>query len=204
MLYPFELGLLDERESHELEIHLYECEHCFKRVQNFKAAASLLVHDDDVHGELKAATEQDSESADELSYGRKQRLLPRYLMAAVLVLAVGIPLYRSSTPVHIQSIYLTPMRGTETEVLSIDQGGAVEIHMAIELLKAGGVFSLTLHAVDGDTVYSDQEFGDFDSAGSSTLELPVDSFDPGYHMLTISDPSGTYLETPVHYLFRVE
>ena len=61
-----------------------------------------------------------------------------------------------------------------------------------------------LHAVNGDTVFSDHEFTGFNSAGKGALELPVESFRPGYQMLTIDDPTGLYLESPVHYLFRVE
>ena len=43
MLYAFELGLLDESNSQEFDVHLYQCEHCFGRAQRFEGAVGLLL-----------------------------------------------------------------------------------------------------------------------------------------------------------------
>ena len=44
MLYAYELGLLEEDEERELEIHLLECGSCFEKVRNMSRASDLLRH----------------------------------------------------------------------------------------------------------------------------------------------------------------
>ena len=38
----YELGVLSEQERQELELHLLQCEHCFREVRNFQPAARLM------------------------------------------------------------------------------------------------------------------------------------------------------------------
>ena len=211
LLYAFELGLLDESDSHDVETHLYECEECFHRARRFDGATRLLLNDPDVHADLKAEAAEDAAAGGEgeksvapESPTRKSSLLARYLLAAALLLAVGVPLYHYSTEQVVQRINLTPMRGGEGQMLSLDQGGIAEIHISLEMIKAGGRFDLVLHAVDGDTVLDTHAFTGFDSTGMAVIEVPVRTLGPGYQMLSITDPTGAYLESSVHFLFQVQ
>jgi hypothetical protein len=209
-MYAYELNLLGEDESRTFEGHLYECEHCFERVRRFEGAVNLLRHDSDVLAELKTVAEEDADSLIEDKskvdpvFRHSRKTLTRYLLAAVLVLVVGVPLYHFSSREAVQHIDLTPMRDSGAQTLFLEPGGTVRIRIAIETTQAGGAFNLVLHTSDGDTVYSDLAFTGFDGTGRATLELPVGTFTPGYQLLTIEDPTGTYLESPVNFVFRVE
>ncbi|MDH4157236.1 MAG: FlgO family outer membrane protein [candidate division Zixibacteria bacterium] len=47
-LYAYELGLLDDDERRELELHLLECEHCLDNARRFQRTIKLIRRDPDV------------------------------------------------------------------------------------------------------------------------------------------------------------
>lgn len=61
--HHYELGLLSGEELREFEMHLYECDDCFARVQQFEPAARLMRHDQDVRRAVQRMSEVGPEDA---------------------------------------------------------------------------------------------------------------------------------------------
>lgn len=110
MLYAYELGLLTEAETREMELHLYECEHCFAQVQKFREAAELLRDDKGIKEEIgRMAAESDISDSESAVADKKQgrahmfrrRLLPVSLaVVAVLVILLLKPFSIEIHPTH--------------------------------------------------------------------------------------------------------
>jgi len=94
LLHHYELGLLSEEDHLAVELHLYECEHCFARVEKFERAARLIRHDSAVRtsvnrlaGDLDAGRVTVAEE-DDRAGGHKTwwTFLPPILAAAAVLL----------------------------------------------------------------------------------------------------------------------
>ena len=94
LLHAYELGMLNDRERGELEIHLLECSHCFAKVEHLTDAAQIMRRDSDIRTlvkELDAASEAEGHTAverDRPSGTRRARfaLIPFSAIAAILLL----------------------------------------------------------------------------------------------------------------------
>lgn len=95
MLHAYELGLITDSDRDELEMHLIECEYCFKKIQNFERESKQIRE----HREMrefvrKVVSEQEEKGTDTekgLSawFGRIKwrRSLPAFAVAAIIILA---------------------------------------------------------------------------------------------------------------------
>jgi len=98
LLHHYELGLLSEEDRLAVELHLYECERCFARIEQFERAARLIRHDSTVHSSInRLAEEPDADRVtvaedDDRAGGRKTWLsfLPPILAAAAVLLILLI------------------------------------------------------------------------------------------------------------------
>jgi len=89
MLYAWELGLLDEPDERELEIHLLECESCFEKVQRMSQATELLRHSERVRSEmLKDNANQETVTIEDV--GSSRRFWPRFLTITLAAAAVFV------------------------------------------------------------------------------------------------------------------
>ncbi len=99
LLYAYEQGMLSDEERRELELHLLDCEHCFKDVQEFREAAELIKHDSDVLRSVREFVEHGPAASvvrDEGDRPRYRKLWPRFIpvvlaATAALVLLVLKP-----------------------------------------------------------------------------------------------------------------
>ena len=105
MLYAYELGMLSDEDERQLELHLYECTHCFESVRQFKDSSWLLRHSAKVREQVE-------------SYVEPARTInvTRILLIAAVLLVVAIPVYRigfapDETDSVIQQLLLLPDRG---------------------------------------------------------------------------------------------
>ncbi|MFC1476202.1 tetratricopeptide repeat protein [Candidatus Zixiibacteriota bacterium] len=96
MLFPYELGQLDDREEQQFELHLLKCEHCYKEAQQFEPVARHIQHDSGVRESIRQIAEEDSASIvspDERKPFFLKRLRPRFVpvfVAAAVVLLILI------------------------------------------------------------------------------------------------------------------
>jgi tetratricopeptide (TPR) repeat protein len=88
MLPLYELGLLSKDDTDEFELHLYDCEHCFEKVNGFKDETLLINYDTDVRGVVKDSTmeqEEDFEKKKTISIFR-HLLMPGTITAVIVIL----------------------------------------------------------------------------------------------------------------------
>ncbi|HOP06307.1 MAG TPA: tetratricopeptide repeat protein [candidate division Zixibacteria bacterium] len=95
MIHAYELGRLTDEERQEFELHLMECEYCFKRVQAFRETTNLLLHDRDVQSEIKEQAAPHKPAEPE---SKPHWLRWTIAAAAVLVLLILKPWQISVTP----------------------------------------------------------------------------------------------------------
>ena len=66
-LYAYELGMLNDQEREEVEIHILECAYCGETARQFEPTALLLRHDPDVRHHVQDLTAEDAAERVELS-----------------------------------------------------------------------------------------------------------------------------------------
>jgi len=94
MLYAYELGMLSEEEQRELELHLLECDYCFRSVAEFRQAAGLIKNDPAVREMVDQVVQDIPETttgyvpAEEQSPAKRKwlRIVPPVLAAAAVIL----------------------------------------------------------------------------------------------------------------------
>ena len=63
MLHAYELGLLDDIQRRELELHLMECEACLENVKQFNPTAQLINRDPDLRKAIEEIAEEQTARA---------------------------------------------------------------------------------------------------------------------------------------------
>jgi hypothetical protein len=187
-----------------MELHILECVYCRDRALKFSDFAFLLRYD----SEIRSLMEQAAKEAPQPS-ARKRAGIIKYILAAVIVLAVGIPTYwlsqrEDTTVAVVQRLNLVPVRTSSDAVLDADAGGRAEIRFYVKGARPDQSYHLSIISRANDVVYSDDSFSAFSETGTGILVLPVDTFSRGYYTLTITDPTGERLRSEIEYTFRVE
>ena len=93
MIYAYELGLLNEQEQAEFELHLYECDHCFERVREFQPAIKQLRENDSIKAlvrdlaedEVEEPTARQTETAKTKRWSLWPTLVPASLVVAIFL-----------------------------------------------------------------------------------------------------------------------
>lgn len=196
LLYAYELGMLADKEAQEVEQHLYECEHCFNQVREFQDAIQLLSHSQSVRSQIHT----------DAAGPRTIRFSWVVMAAAVIVLA--FPVYRllvdSTSPPVVQSLQLVPFRGNGSTVLDLSQGGTAEIQFVVEGATTTDTTRVAISARKGPEIYSNDAFVGFNELGQGTIVMPVNSFKPGYYVLTVTGSSVRDTVILAEYPFRVK
>lgn len=203
MLYAYELDMLQETDADAVQIHLLECEHCLQLAQQYERAARTLRHDSDVRRIVSSLCDAE---APQNALPARHVMVQRYLLVAVLVLALGIPVYRmafmddgESGPV--QELNLVPVRGADTDPILLELDGAVEIRFYVKGATSEEEYRVTIRAADDGIVFSDKKFSAFSPPGSGLIILPTRSFDTGLYRLEVYDSTGTQL---AYYAFMAQ
>ena len=202
LLHDYELGLLSAEESRRFELHLYECDHCLKQVREFRESSRILIGDPDfreITSDLvgKARTEETS-----------RRAFPylNLLMAAVIVLAIAVPLYRlaffEDIPAVTQTLELNPARAGANNIVYLDDGGSVEIKYYIADYYSGSV-DLVISSVEGDTVLTRADFTEYAAPGVGTITLHTNGLSEGHYVLVVT-PDAAMGVAAKTYMFRVK
>lgn len=196
MLYPYELGMLSKSDELELDLHFYNCVHCFENAKQFKDEAWLLRHSKRVHNQI----EQDAKP-------KSMTSVTRLLLIAAVVIVMAVPVYHIAfyeKDESIQQIYLVPFRESAPAVINNEQGGKAEIRFVVEEAKPENIYNLSITARNGDMIYSEDNYADFNKSGQGLIVLPVDIFDKGFYVLTVSIPHDDSTSTVAQYPFRVK
>ncbi|MHC4682173.1 MAG: hypothetical protein ACYTEK_26205, partial [Planctomycetota bacterium] len=136
---------------------------------------------------------------------KKPSPFTRYLIAAVIVLAIGVPAFwylQSDTPSVTQSLELLSSRGGGNDIIYLEKGGDVEISFYVAE-NFQGEADLIISSIEGDTAFYTPGFEDFNDKGLGSIILPVSMFSDGHYMFTIKPDPETGLDERV-YMFRVK
>lgn len=214
MLHAFELGMLSDSNREKLEIHLLECDHCFENARGLADAAVLLRDDPDVkqfidHIDKK---KQPSKPARHKILNLLWPEKPRYILAKpivilILFLIVSYPIYRFGVyqpSGYQQTINLFPMRGGNANIISLEKGGEVIVNFVFENAKPGKLYDITISTRDGEIIYSDNKFSNFNTSGLGSIALPVNEFEKGDYVLNIVDPTSDERDSTYTYYFKAE
>lgn len=197
MLYAYELGMLSAEDALALEKHLYSCDHCYQSAVEFVDAAVLLRRSSLLKSEINRADKSGN-----------RRTIGRLLLAVAVIIVVAIPVYRlllvPNEPKVVQTLFLSPARDNVSAALSLEQGGTAEIRFVLEGANPTDTHSVAIAARHGATVYVNREFSQFNQYGQGVITLPIQSFQQGYYVLTVSDAVGSDTLTLAQYPFRVQ
>jgi hypothetical protein len=205
LLHDYELDMLPADDKRKFELHLYECDHCLSLARESMDVSRIIRHDREAKAIIHdIAGEQDDAAIPRT--GRKSSPFTRYLIAAVIVLAIGVPAYwysqQTDAPLIMQSLELLSSRAGGNDIIYLEKGGDVEISFYIAE-NFQGEADLTISSIDGDTVLYTPGFEDFNEKGLGSITMPVSMFSDGHYMLTIKPDSEAGLEERV-YMFRVK
>jgi hypothetical protein len=199
-LFAYELSLLDDEERQELELHLYECEACYHDLDQFADWAEYFREDKDIHDSVLSEGDQPKQQS------RKTGIASLLItVAAVLILTIPAYFYWLQPPDIdiIQKITLVPSRSTRAGVVDLKLGGDVEIVFVAEEALPGHSYRVTISSRD-ETVVFQEVSSEFNESGQGLVVVPVDMFEAGFYLLSVTDPSATPTVTLVDYTFRVE
>jgi len=90
MLHAYELGLLDDIQRRELELHLMECEACLENVKQFNPTAQLINRDPDLRKAIEEIAEEQTARAtgpDQFVSVKRRwlpKLVPTFAIAVIL------------------------------------------------------------------------------------------------------------------------
>lgn len=212
LLHSFELGILADEDKERFAAHVLECAYCHERLISQQAAIDLLRHDPDVRNDVQsAASESVSPEIDTIPWYRALIATPiiRYAAAAVLVLAVGLPLYRTLQDGEdslqvLQTVTLSATRTAGDNVVRLGRGDAVEILFALPGADKQSIADVRLVSSTGQEAVVLERFDSFDSGGMGRLIVPLDKLAEGIYQLKIRDQRQPTDSVPRTYVLLVK
>ena len=206
LLAAYEQGLLLPEETSRIEEHLYECDECFNEAASFSGAASLLRRSPAVREEIDRLAGLPESAEEKKTEPSSSAGFLKYLLAAAVIVFLAAPIYwfglRTDNLRTLQTLELLPNRSSEHNIIYFADGGDVRISFYAQS-DASDTIDLLISNLNGDTVFFDPGFSDFNEWGMGTIVLPVGMFEEGHFSLLLSFPSDSTDVHEVQYLFRV-
>ena len=215
LLHAFELDMLSESDRNTLEAHLLECESCFDDARSMLHESGLLRHNREIRDLIHKIMSKKENHADSVFRRIRNVLWPdnprlafiKPLIVLILLAAISYPVYQigfHKSQVYRQTLNLFPMRGGGINIVHLEKGGDVDINFVFEDVSSGRKYILLIKNLNGDLVYSDSSFSDFNSSGAGSIILPVDKLDAGNYALEIADPLSANPDDNIIYYFKVK
>jgi hypothetical protein len=214
LLFAYETGALSAEDTKRFELHLLECEHCFKEAESFSKYSKMLREDEIVRDEIVKIPD-----STETSKSIRQRLwshlwparpLPfRPAIVYLLILVLLYPAYRGVFHTdkpdfsQVQSISLVPARSTGQATFLISSGLDGIISFVYHGAVPGKEYSVVIKTEDGSVIMSDDSFTAFDNFKTGWLRFPVNLMKPGLYRLDVRDPEETQSGNKQSYSFRI-
>jgi len=215
LLHAYELNTLSEEEIEQFEIHLLECEFCFAEARNFAAESSLLASDKAVKDLISGL--QDNRPLEREAKMRFWHLLwpsekPYFLRPALfyfIILLMIVPVFRSLliSPKQqvraVQVINLLPIRSADNSILKQSGDDEGLINFVFDGAEEGKSYIVEIKSVEGDLIYMDSDFRNFDSFQTGRLVAPISKMKVGDYILTITDPRAKPPYDRKEYSFKI-
>ncbi len=212
LLHAYELRKLSAEDNERFEIHLLECDHCFKEVNDFEKVSSVMVSGKKIRvavreavGDTPAAESLLSKILDYLWPNTRLVLKPAlsYLIIAFLIYPayLGLKTIDENQIRSVQVLNLIPERSI---VKPVKAGHDILLSFAFAEAQPGKSYRITIKSNDRDIIFQDDNFSDFDEFGIASLLLPAKKMKPGNYSLIIVDPEGVPPLNKQEYSFKIE
>ena len=204
MLHAFELDQLDADLKEQFELHLLGCDYCFEQVSRFENVAGLLRSDADVR-ELVSSRAAVAGTVPEPAHAEEKEspwsrlrafLWPetnfflKPVVTYLLVLLLAYPAYvgirhLDDPPVRgMQSLLLIGTRALSNQRAAADQ--PLVVMFRIVGARDGKTFRVTVKTEDGDVVYENTRFEDYNDREMATLLLAAGSLNAGRYRIEVT------------------
>lgn len=214
LLHAYELGLLDDTETQQFEIHLLDCEYCLAQVSKLQSHIATIRTDSVLQHAIAAQCGEPAAAGSWISRvwhwtfsSATLRIRPAVIGAAAILLSLGayfIPNYFAGHLIgSVQSITLAPNRsaGNETFVRSRGQDGLLSV--IIEDAVPGQRFDLIVLDSQGHELSRPASVQSTDSFVVGRLMFPADQMSPGAYTVLVISPSKDDGVDTLRYGFRV-
>jgi hypothetical protein len=217
-LHAYELGILTDAERERFEMHIFECDECFKKAADFRKTSSLLRWDTDVRRTVKEIVPADAVTTvvrsswlrpfDILLRDTPRLLLLKPILIAAVFCLLAYPAYKywlepETRPAIQQTINLYPTRGAGENTIELSHGGYVEINFVFERAVPHKSYPVRIASEDGIEVYSESAYSGFTPEGMGTIILPIELLSAGRYTLTITDPPAEEPDNQQVYYIQV-
>lgn len=215
LLHAYEIGILDEQECEQFEVHLLECEYCSNLLDGFERHCSLLMSSPRAKAivDQAAANTIETESAVRRIWGYlwpKTPLVLRPAVAYMLVLALAVPAYLGLGPLTTppvselqQTAHLSPTRAA-AGVFRKSVSGYVLLTFDFNGYVPGRAYRIVIESDDGTVAYVNDQFRSFDERETGSLMLSLSELKTERYRLIISDPKSESSLAIQEYLFSIE
>lgn len=205
MLHDYELDMLSAEDKQQFELHLYDCDYCLSLVREFMSESRIIKYDPEARKIIEEMA-GDFDAVKPEGIRKTPSNFYRFLIAAIIVLVIGIPAYwywgQPQRLTTLQTLELLPSRAGGNDIIYLEKGGEVEIRFYVAEGFQGEA-DLVISSIAGDTVLQTRGFNDFNSNGLGSITLPVSKFTDGHYMLTVKPDPESGREERV-YMFAVK
>ncbi len=210
LLHAYELGILDEPECDQFEIHLLQCLGCRTKLKLFASEISLIrevASEAETNG-LSDILVGKHMTAEPRRQGRRSRSVWPALAAtffAMFVLAIVWPQFNSpyQAPREVQMVSLFQTRSGQSGYYEIVPGKDLLMCFSIEGATAESIHRVVLESVDGEQVFSVDRFSGHDGAGVAWLLVPAGLIAPADYVLVVSDTTEQSDRSATSFRFRL-
>jgi hypothetical protein len=210
LLHGFELNSLTEEEFGRFGLHLLECEYCYQEAEKMRTFAALMRDSQPIQKLAQDNAEVKTPSASIL------KKIWRYLwpetpilfkpgLVYLLVFLLAIPAIRMilHTPAirPVQMLALSDTRSATVSGLTLLPEQDVLIHFYYSNAVPGKNYNLTIKTDNGQIIYANKKFNQFDPYGYGQILVPYDKLRAGSFRLLIADPDDA--ANLIEYRFRI-
>ncbi|MEW6412617.1 MAG: hypothetical protein AB1483_09115 [Candidatus Zixiibacteriota bacterium] len=206
--------MLLEKEKDLLEVHLLECDYCFRQFVEFAPRRAMLLWSEEILqllDELHPQTDSPGSTWQRLRRVLWPEGVPLVLKPLVLAAALMLMIYpaylglrkgQAGEVATVQEIALMQTRSPET--FSADKGQSAVISFLCPDGAPGTVYSVSLRDKDGTIIYKDDRFSSTDSYDVGRILLPSNLASPGSYTLTVRIVGAPVDErVTFEYVFRI-
>jgi len=208
MLHAYELGSLSDSDLENFEIHLMECEFCFKEVSEFEAKSQILLKDNDVQREVSDATAKSGHLKDYLWPDCPLIFKPAIAIFLILLLIypayLGISQNGNENVRAVRSLSLFPTRSGDVEEISLNSKTDFVLSFAFPDAVERQAYSVDLRDDSGNIIYENESFTGFDRFKMGSILISSEILHSGTYRLIISDSDSTAARKPLVYDFVIE
>jgi len=216
LLYAYELDLLPEEDMKKFEVHLFDCEYCYTQLEGFEREADLLMSNREFKVMAEEAAAGRLPAAEPLVKRLRRYLWPeaplllKPALTYLLILFLIFPAYHglrklSESKIRpVQTIQLFFDRSSGEDVFKISRNSDGLISFVFEVAVTGKKYYVYITSDEGDTIFRQASFHNFDSYGTGRLLLPHDKMKPGGYRLILVDPQAPPPSNTWQYNFEIK